>query len=186
MRRVHKKVSFGSSHLWPASLEHTFIFRHEWWILNYSYLLPDMDSVLWINCWLPSGLSLGLEGKWQGQVNRPLPWTYPQRANIFLHHEYYSIFLLQQEASVLWNTVVINNNGILIHFYLNSFLLGVKLSCEKSAQESIFWKFTVVTSLEHTFIFRHEWWILNYSYLLPDMDSELWIVCWSKARVNSE
>jgi hypothetical protein len=29
---------------------------------------------------------------------------------------YYSIFLLQQEASALWNTVVINNNGILIHF----------------------------------------------------------------------
>jgi hypothetical protein len=29
--------------------------------------------------------------------------------------EYYSIFLQQQEASALWNTVVINNNGILIH-----------------------------------------------------------------------
>jgi hypothetical protein len=30
--------------------------------------------------------------------------------------EYYSIFQLQQEASALWNTVVINNNGILTHF----------------------------------------------------------------------
>jgi hypothetical protein len=36
-------------------------------------------------------------------VNWLLPWTYPH-------------FLLQQEASALWNTVVINNNGILIHF----------------------------------------------------------------------
>jgi hypothetical protein len=35
---------------------------------------------------------------------------------VFLHCKYYSIFLLQQEASALWNTVVINNNGILIHF----------------------------------------------------------------------
>jgi hypothetical protein len=31
-----------------------------------------------VNSQLPSGLSLGLEGKWQGQVNWPLPWTsYP-------------------------------------------------------------------------------------------------------------
>jgi hypothetical protein len=35
---------------------------------------------------------------------------------VFLGCEYYSIFLLQQEASALWNTFVINNNGILIHF----------------------------------------------------------------------
>jgi hypothetical protein len=30
---------------------------------------------------------------------------------VLLHCEYYSIFLLQQEASALWNTVVINNSG---------------------------------------------------------------------------
>jgi hypothetical protein len=89
-----------------------------------------------VNCQLPSGCSQGLEGKWWGKVNRPLYWTYPQGASA---PEYYSIFLLQQEASALWNTVVINNNGILIH------LSNKVLSCEKSAQESIFWKFTFVT-----------------------------------------
>jgi hypothetical protein len=26
-----------------------------------------------VNCPLPSGLSQGSEGKWQGQVNQPLP-----------------------------------------------------------------------------------------------------------------
>ncbi len=35
---------------------------------------------------------------------------------VFLCRKYYSIFLLQQDASALWNTVVINNNGIFIHF----------------------------------------------------------------------
>jgi hypothetical protein len=35
---------------------------------------------------------------------------------IFLHQEYYYIFLLQQEAIALGNTVWINKNGILIHF----------------------------------------------------------------------
>jgi hypothetical protein len=34
---------------------------------------------------------------------------------VFLHHEYFSIFLLQQEASALWNTVGKNNDGILIY-----------------------------------------------------------------------
>jgi hypothetical protein len=34
---------------------------------------------------------------------------------VFLQCEYYSIILLQQEASALWSRVVINNNGILIH-----------------------------------------------------------------------
>jgi translation initiation factor 6 (eIF-6) len=35
---------------------------------------------------------------------------------VFLCREYYTIFLLQQEASALENTVVTNNDGILIHF----------------------------------------------------------------------
>jgi hypothetical protein len=47
-------------------------------------------------------------------------------------NSYHSIFLLQQEASALWNTVVINNNGTL----LNSFLLGgCKVVRRVAAQE---------------------------------------------------
>jgi hypothetical protein len=43
-------------------------------------LWGDMEEVTGgqVNCQLPSGLSPGLEGKWWGQVNWPLPWTYPQ------------------------------------------------------------------------------------------------------------
>jgi hypothetical protein len=59
---------------------------------------------------------------------------------VFLHHKYYSIFLLQQEASALWNTVVINDNGILIH----CFLLGVKL-WEELHKKGIFWKLSFVS-----------------------------------------
>jgi hypothetical protein len=43
---------------------------------------------------------------------------------VLLHHEYYSIFLLQQEASALWNTVLVIAKQ---QWYFNSFLLGVKL-----------------------------------------------------------
>jgi hypothetical protein len=70
-----------------------------------------------VNCWLPSGLSPGSEGKWQGTSQ--LAGLFPEltlEELVFLFHEYYSILLLQQEASALWNTVVVNNNGILIHF----------------------------------------------------------------------
>jgi hypothetical protein len=69
-----------------------------------------------VNCWLPSGLSEGLEGSGMGK-STGLFHELTIKELVFLHYEYYySIFLLQQEASALWNTVVINNNGILIHF----------------------------------------------------------------------
>jgi hypothetical protein len=53
-----------------------------------------------VNCQLPSGLSQGSEGNQWGQVNRPLP-ELTLKELVFLCHEYYSIFLLQQEASAL-------------------------------------------------------------------------------------
>jgi translation initiation factor 6 (eIF-6) len=58
-----------------------------------------------------------LEGEWLVRNNST--GLFPEltlEELVFLHHEYYSIFLLQQEASALGNTAVINNNGILIHF----------------------------------------------------------------------
>jgi hypothetical protein len=46
-----------------------------------------------VNCQLPSGLAPGLEGKsWELFIEVTLEEL------VFLHHEYYSIFLLQQEA----------------------------------------------------------------------------------------
>jgi hypothetical protein len=72
-----------------------------------------------VNCRLPSGLApqVASEGKWQGTIQLASPLNLPSKSYFcFLHHKYYSIFLLQQEASALWNTVlVINNNGILVH-----------------------------------------------------------------------
>jgi hypothetical protein len=52
----------------------------------------------------------------------------PLEELVFLCHKYFSIVLLQQDASALWNTVVINNNGILIH-------ISKVQSCEKGARE---------------------------------------------------
>jgi hypothetical protein len=58
---------------------------------------------------------------------------------VFLHHEYYSIFLLQQEASALWNTVGCDKQ----QWYLNWFLLGVKLRKELY-EKSVFWNVSFV------------------------------------------
>jgi hypothetical protein len=54
------------------------------------------------NCRLPFGLSPASEGQWQGQARQLA--SSPEltlEELVFLHHEYYSIFLLQQEASAL-------------------------------------------------------------------------------------
>jgi hypothetical protein len=58
-----------------------------------------------VNCRLPSGVSPGLEGKWQDKSTGLFPELTLEEL-VFLHHEYYSIFLLQQEASTLSNTVM--------------------------------------------------------------------------------
>jgi hypothetical protein len=55
-----------------------------------------------VNCQLPSGLSPGLEGKYQG-TSQPAS-LFPEltlEEPVFLCCKYYSIFLLQQEANAL-------------------------------------------------------------------------------------
>jgi hypothetical protein len=48
-----------------------------------------------VNCQLPSGLSPGLEGKWWGNNSTSLFPELTLKELVFLHHKYYSIFLLQ-------------------------------------------------------------------------------------------
>jgi hypothetical protein len=69
-----------------------------------------------VNCQLPFGLSQKVWKESGGDKSTDLFPELTLEKLAFLCHEYYSIFLLQQEAIALWNTVVINNNGILIHF----------------------------------------------------------------------
>jgi hypothetical protein len=43
-------------------------------------------------------------------------WESLQFVSTYVCEAVQILSLMQQEASALWNTVVINNNGILIHF----------------------------------------------------------------------